>query len=288
MERYVFIKGIKKMALKKVKKAAFVILVFVFYLTVHLCMEPFFLSVRETEIKSLQIPAVFNGKKIVLISDIHHGPHFSIERVKSLVEKVNGLKPDIILLGGDYVHNGGAYIKPCMDELKNLSAPLGVFGVRGNHDHWDGAELSRKGMMDAGIKLIENSCECVILNGQKIKLAGVGDLWEGTQEINGPLSGVSDTDFVILLSHNPDYAEKISEYYDKIDLMLAGHTHGGQVSVFGLYSPVIPSACGQKYRSGTVQCGKMKVLVSNGVGCVTPPVRFFCRPDIISITLKTY
>ncbi|HNY10454.1 MAG TPA: metallophosphoesterase [Candidatus Wallbacteria bacterium] len=276
------------MKLNKIKRAVLIMFVFILYLMAHLYLEPFFLSVWETDIKSVQIPVAFNGKKIVFISDIHHGPHFSIGRVRSLVEKVNGLKPDIVLLGGDYVHGGSRYIKPCMDELKNLKAPLGVFGVRGNHDHWDGAELSKKAMVEAGIKLIENGSVWVGVDNQKIKLVGVGDLWEDTQEINGSLSDVSDTDFVILVSHNPDYAEKISPYYQKTDLMLSGHTHGGQVSVFGLYSPVIPSAYGQKYRSGTVQCGGMKLLISNGVGCVTPPVRFFCRPDIISITLKTY
>ena len=262
--------------------------IFIFYLAAHLYLEPFFLSVWEFEFKNTQIPAAFDGKKILFISDIHHGPHFSIDRVRGLVEKANGLKPDLILLGGDYVHGGSRYIKPCMDELKNLKAPSGVFGVRGNHDHWDGADLSKNAMIEAGIKLIENSSECVIVNDRKIRLVGVGDLWEGSQQISGPLSEASDTDFVILVSHNPDYAEKISKYYDKIDLMLSGHTHGGQVSVFGLYSPLIPSAYGQKYRSGMVQCGNMKLLISNGVGCVSPPVRFFCRPDIISITLKTY
>ncbi len=261
--------------------------IIIFYLMAHMYLEPFFLSVWETDIKSVQIPQTFDGKKIVFMSDIHHGPHFSTGRVRSLVEKVNGLKPDVILLGGDYAE-GDQYVKPCLDELKELKAPFGVFGVRGNHDHWDGAELSKKSMVEAGIKLIENSSECLIVNGQKIIVAGAGDLWEGAQEISGPLSTVSDTDFVILVSHNPDYAEKIGAYYDKIDLMLSGHTHGGQISVFGLYSPVLPSAYGQKYRSGMVQRGGMKLLISNGVGCVGLPARFFCRPDIISITLKTY
>ena len=105
------------------------------------------------------------------------------------------------------------------------------------------------------------------------------------QDINPTIKDTEKNDFVILLSHNPDYIEKLQS--DKIDLMLSGHTHGGQITFFGLFAPLIPSAYGQKYRTGLVETVQTKLLVSNGIRKVTPPVRFFARPQINIVYLQT-
>jgi len=262
-----------------------VIIVVGITLLVYSFVEPHLLQVREVQLEDADVPAAFDNLKAAFISDIHHGPYFSLDRVQLLVERVNGLKPDLIILGGDYVHRDNDYIQPCFEELKKLNAPLGKFGVLGNHDHWEGAQLTRKMMKEAGITLIDNKACWIEKDGKKIKLGGVGDLWVDDQDIEPTIRDVEDEDFVILVSHNPDYVEEIET--SRIDLVMSGHTHGGQATVFGLWGPCVPSVHGQKYRTGTVETELTKVIVSNGVGTITPPARFCARPDIILLTLKS-
>jgi uncharacterized protein len=260
------------------------LLLFLAVLTLYAFIEPYWLQNMIYVIASRDVPPSFHNAKILLITDIHHGPYFSISRVRSLVSRVNAENPDIILLGGDYVHRSPKYIIPCFNELKNLRAPLGVYGVLGNHDHWENGELTKKMMDESGIIRIDNKASWIIREGEKIKIGGVGDYREDTQDLAPALEGVGKGDFVILLSHNPDYAEAFDS--DKIDLLLSGHTHGGQVTLAGLWAPIVNSKYGQKYRTGLIKRGNTNMIVSNGVGTITPPVRLFARPQIVTIILK--
>ena len=257
----------------------------IIFFVIYIQIEPHFLAIKEIELKNAGISKEFDGKKIVFISDIHHGPDFSVKRIKNLVKTVNKLEPDIILLGGDYVSNA-KYIEECFNELKELKAPLGKFGVLGNHDHWDDPVKTRECMKKSEIKIMDNCSEWIVKNGSRIKIGGVGDLWTDNQDIDKTIIDVKKEDYVILMSHNPDYAEKIGESISKIDLMLSGHTHGGQITIFGLYAPILPSAYGQKYRSGIVYKDDTAVIISKGVGSLSPALRFCCYPDILLLTLK--
>ena len=247
-------------------------------------IEPRWLIVREVEILDSDIPPSFDGKRIAFLTDMHHGPYFSLRRVKSLVDRTNALQPDLILMGGDYVYLGAQYIGPCFAELARLDAPCGKFGVLGNHDHWNDARLTRQGMRAAGITVLDNRAEWIAVGEERIRVGGVGDLWEDSQHLSATTSGVKDEDLAILLSHNPDYVESI--HTAAVDLVLSGHTHGGQVTVFGLWAPITNSDFGQKYRSGVVRTPSTTAIVSNGVGTVTPPLRFGARPEIILIHLR--
>ncbi len=246
-------------------------------------VEPHLLRVTRLTVRSPDVPPAFDGKRIAFLSDIHHGPDFSLGRVRQVVNLVNGLQPDIICLGGDYVHSDAMYIAPVFAELARLRAPLGVFAVAGNHDHWEGIDLTRREMAKAGLTNLDNRAQWVEVGSDRIKIGGVGDLWEDEQDLAPTLDGVDESDFVILLSHNPDYAERITT--DRIDLMMSGHTHAGQVTLFGLWAAFVPSAYGQKYRSGFVDAGHTRVYVTTGVGTITPPVRFCAPPEVVLITL---
>jgi len=261
------------------------LLVMFFWLFIYVHVEPHLLTVKDIEIKNICIPQEFDGKKIVFITDIHHGPNFSVKRLRNLVKTTNDLKPDIILLGGDYT-SGTTYIDECFSELNELNAPLGKYGVLGNHDHWNNARKTYECMKLTNIKSMDNYSEWITLNQSRIKIGGVGDLWTDTQEIQKTIGDVKKDDFVILLSHNPDYAEKLGGLGSKINLMLCGHTHGGQVTFFCFYAPRLPSSYGQKYCSGIVFNGSTEIIISKGVGCLSPAIRFFCYPDIISLTLR--
>ncbi|PIE33235.1 metallophosphoesterase [candidate division KSB3 bacterium] len=255
-----------------------------FLLLGYTFIEPYWLIVNTIPFVSSDIPPSFDGTTIVFVSDIHHGPFFGRWRVANLVERINRLQPDIVVFGGDYVHRHAKYIVPCFKELRHVTAPLGVFGVLGNHDHWEDAELTRQQMSRAGITILDNLATWIVQGQERIKIGGVGDLWEDLQDVRPTLEDTDDSDFVILVSHNPDYAEFIPTR--NIDLMLCGHTHGGQVTFFGKWAPFVPSQYGQKYRYGLIETPKTRVIVTKGVGTVTPPVRFFARPEIVEVKLK--
>ncbi|MBN2883472.1 MAG: metallophosphoesterase, partial [Clostridia bacterium] len=243
-------------------------------------VEPYWLKVTDYEIYSENLPLEFDGYEILFVSDIHHGPYFSYERVEKLRDRMNEMNADLVLMGGDYVHRGPLYVPEVFNALNGLSAADGVMGVLGNHDHWDGEQATRDGFEYAGFLDIENKNVMIERNGSSIEIAGVGDLDMGVQELNLD-SGV----FSILVSHNPDYIAGISGV--KPDLMLSGHTHGGQVTFFGLWAPLIPSRYWNKFRYGEIEYNDIKLIVTSGVGTITPPMRFFARPEIVRITLRS-
>ena len=253
-------------------------------LLVYSHLESRWIKTKRIEINSNEIPDPFNGKTIVFITDIHHGPFLSLKRVKKLVARINKLEPDLILMGGDYVHRRPEYIAPLFDEFQNLQSVYGIYAVLGNHDHWESAELTKKMMARNGIKICDNTSYWLRIGNAGIKIGGVGDLWEDTQSLDSITRDIQESDYSILISHNPDYIEQIDS--GLIDLTLSGHTHGGQVTLFGLWAPIVPSNYGQKYRYGLHEFENTSAYISSGVGTITPPVRFFCRPEIVLITLK--
>ncbi|MGE5416802.1 MAG: metallophosphoesterase [Acidobacteriota bacterium] len=265
------------------KKAIIAILAIILIVALYSLLEPYLLEVKPYTITSEQIPPAFDGLSIVFLSDIHRGPFFSEDRVANLVYKVNEINPDIVLLGGDYVHVHNRYMPSCFRELANLKTK-NKFGVLGNHDYYGGADLTRYYMATAGIRCLNNRSVWLNRGKQRIKLGGVGDLEEDVQDLSPTINNVNASDYVILLSHNPDYAESITS--NKVDLVLSGHTHGGQITFFGLWTPVNKSNYGQKYQTGLVQAPHTKVLVSNGIGSVIVPLRFGARPQIVQLTLK--
>lgn len=257
-----------------------------FLLLVYMLLEPYWIQIKEIPIVSADIPAAFDQTRIVFVSDIHHGPNFPIKRLQRLAQTLNDLHPDLMIFGGDYYQWGKKLVAPCFEELRKVQARFGKFGVIGNHDYFgnDNAILARQGMEHAGITLLENRSEWIVQKGQRIKIGGVGDMNCGTQDILPTIADVREHDFVILVSHNPEYAERLTTH--KIDLLLSGHRHGGQINLFGFWAPLISSRYGQKYIQGIVETPFTKVVISNGIGMVGVPLRFCARPDIIVLTLK--
>lgn len=254
--------------------------------------ETYRIEVKEYAFADLDLPAAFEGTRIVLVTDIHRGPFLSQDRVRALVERVNALAPDLVLLGGDYVFMGTEYAASCFEELARLKAPLGCIAVLGNHDYGDykkgedGPALVVQAAADAGITMLRDQGLWIEEQGERICIAGVKDYSVDKPSLAATLEDTGQDDFVLLLSHNPDLAEKLPQ--GAVDLMLAGHTHGGQITVLGLWAPYVPSDCGQKYRTGLVETELTTVIVSNGIGTSTvPPVRLLARPQIVVITLES-
>src|SRR5262245_46947498 len=190
------------------------------------------------------LPEPFAGLTIAFLTDLHHGRYTSLHYIRTIVETTNSLRPNLVLLGGDYAHASKRYLPPCFEALSELRAPFGVYGVLGNHDHWYSASLARESMRRAHIAELTNSGCWLFFRGKRLRIAGVDDLWEGVQELDSALGDARRDDACILLSHNPDYVETLS--VPRLGLVLSGPTHGGQVVLPGLYAPYVPSYYGTK------------------------------------------
>lgn len=246
---------------------------------------------REFVITHKDIPFSFDGKKIIFLADLHCNQYFTPEDVSELVKKINELSPDVILLGGDYTLADSKYSTPFFEALKYLKSSNGIFYVLGNHDFWEDENLIKEGFSSLNIQACDNRSYWVYEGNDSIKIGGVGDMWEDVQLPENTISDVVESDFCILLSHNPDYIEQIDE--SKVDLMLSGHTHAGQVTIFGLYAPIMPTFwrphlydSGQEYRYGWKLMGKTMLYTTSGVGVGDFPFRFFAPPEVVEITLK--
>lgn len=231
------------------------------------------------------LPPAFDGIRVALLSDFHHGPLVSAKMIRAAVCLTNSLKPDLVALTGDFVHRGREWAEGCFRELADLKAPLGVFGVLGNHDHYRGAEGTvRLAMRRAGIEDLTNRGVCLSRGGSALHLGGVGDLWHERQNLRAAIGRADRAESVLLLSHNPDYAEHIRD--DRVGLVLSGHTHGGQCVLPLIGAPVLPSRYGQKYASGLCRGPVAKIFVTTGVGHSFPPVRVNCPAEVALLTLS--
>ena len=247
-------------------------------------MEAKWLEVSRISLTVPNLPAPFKGKTLAFLADFHASPHVPLAYIRHVVEMTNSLGADLILLGGDYPHRGVHYVQPCIHELAQLHAPLGVYAVLGNHDHYDDVQpYVSVALHAAGIPELTNRGIWIESGGARFWLCGVGDYWEDIQDLPAALAGATMQDAVILLSHNPDYVEEIAD--SRVGLVLSGHTHGGQVNLPIIGAPVLPSIYGQKYAQGLVQGPVTQVFVTRGIGTLDPPIRLNCRPEIVLATL---
>lgn len=255
-------------------------------------VEPGELRVRHYVQAITGLPWSLHGISLVQISDTHYGPFTSLRYLEGVVESANRLRPDLMVLTGDYVHMTPRSIKPGVELLEGLRASFGCVAVLGNHDHWEGAKACRKVFRRIGIPLIDNDRMFLTDSGltergdrgRSLCIAGVGDLW--TDRVSPPdaLGGVADETPRLLLSHNPDVAENFSPDF-RVDLMLSGHTHGGQVRLPIIGAPTSMTKYGEKYLGGLCHGPLFPVIVSRGIGMTAVPVRFRVPPELCKITL---
>ncbi len=255
-------------------------------------LEPFLPEVESVTIQSADLPAVIGQLRIVYVSDIHAGDFYSMDRVAKLVQQINRMKADIVLLGGDYAEDSTGAVA-FFHSMPHINARYGVYAVVGNHDRTppeSNLPLLRKAMQAADVIPVINEVVPVPIGSGTIWLAGIDDVSCGHPDLKSVASRVRAEDYVIFLSHSPAIISDALEARDAdwqmgwIDLGLFGHTHGGQIGLFGgiVRDTDVPEA----YRSGWSHVSRSHLLTSRGIGTSVLPIRLFCRPQIHLITIK--
>jgi predicted MPP superfamily phosphohydrolase len=239
------------------------------------------LTLSEADIALDGLPASFDGLRILFLSDLHAGPFVSPRVLQATVERLLGVEPDLVLLGGDLTTASVSEFETHRAAFASMRAPLGVYGVLGNHDHYSGEpERLRELIEDAGIGVLHNRAVVLERGGQSLDLAGVDDLLMGRPDLAAALDGARSP--VVLLSHNPDLFFEAARR--GVALTLAGHTHGGQIRIPGL--PVLVRQSRYRLDQGRYRSGRSELVVSRGLGAVGVPLRAACRPEGVLIRLR--
>ena len=253
-------------------------------------IEPDRLVVNQRGIQIHNWPNGLNGMRIAVIGDIHAGaPFIDDQKLRLLAERTNQQQPDLVVLLGDFMSQNtwhGHRVAPeiIANHLKYLQAPLGVYAVLGNHDWWDNGDHVRMALEQAGIHVLENDVREIRRKESSFWLAGLSDIWTRPQQVPETLGKIPSGSLVIALTHNPDVFQNLPK---NVPLMLAAHTHGGQVNFPFIGTPVVPSRFGQRYSAGHVFENDHHLFVTSGIGTSILPVRFRVPPEIVILTIES-
>lgn len=236
-------------------------------------------------------PERLNGFTVALLSDFHFDPYFSAHPLHAAIAMVNGLRPDLIVLTGDFVsmplvgdeRKAAFAAAPCARLLRQMTAPHGLWAVMGNHDDGTDRNHVTRALQAENIQVLANQSEAIERDGARIWLAGVNDVLSKTADLTKTLRRVPLGEAVILLAHEPDFADEVSRF--PIDLQLSGHSHGGQIRI-PLLPPLYLPVMAKKYVLGKYQVGPLALYTNAGLGTVAVPVRLNCPPEITLLTLR--
>jgi uncharacterized protein len=237
-------------------------------------------------------PERLNGFTVALLSDFHYDPYFSVHPLHAAIPLVNNLHPDLIVLTGDFVSvplagdekKAASAAEPCARLLRQMTAPHGLWAVMGNHDQDTDPEHVTRALQAENIHVLANQSQAIERDSARIWLAGLNDVFSRTADVSKTLSRVPKGEAVILLVHEPDFADEVSRF--PVDLQLSGHSHGGQIRI-PLLPPLYLPALAQKYVLGTYKVGPLMLYTNAGLGTVTVPVRLNCPPEITLLTLRS-
>ncbi len=269
-------------------------------------VEPHRLVVTHAEITIADWDPAFDGLRIAMISDIHGGSNgASHEQIRRVVETTNSQEPDVIVLLGDYVSQGHTRhpvrerplrmpVREMADSLAGLKAKHGVFAVLGNHDGWYGDEDIAAELTRVGYRVLQNEIAVIRQNGVPLRLFGLKDhlqldSWQAfDMTVRSVLATSPKEGRIIVLEHSPDIFYVLN-YWKHLrpdfKLMLAGHTHGGQVWLPIVGAPVVPSSVGQRYARGHINEDGVDMFVTSGVGTSILPFRFMVPPEVAVVTV---
>jgi predicted MPP superfamily phosphohydrolase len=254
------------------------------------------IEISRIDILLRSLPAPFEGLRIAQLSDIHLDEYTEPFFLRHAIEEINRLQPDLVLLTGDFVSNSPLGTKfargaawQCANILHGLTCKE-LYAVPGNHDVLVGEKWVSRALTSNGITMLTNTNHAIERGGSRIWLAGVDDPVEGDPDpekaIPPSIRNVPNEP-VVLMCHAPDYADDLLALPagQAVDLMVSGHTHGGQVRLPLIGALTLPPL-GQQYVQGWFKLGGMQLYVNRGIGTVGLPFRLNCPPEITLITLR--
>ena len=274
-------KTIKKEKRNKVLKKILVwlILIISLLLIYSLFIETNMLKVNEYKITTDKITQSFHGLKIVQFSDLHYGTSINKNNIDNIINKINYLKPDIVVFTGDLIDSKTNLTKndkeQLTNKLKTITATLGKYAVIGNHD------INNKNydniLFDADFKILKNDLDLIYYkDNTPILIYGVDDYLLGEPKLD-KLDKKYDNLFKILLVHEPDYIKKIDNNFD---IILTGHSHGGQINIPFINKPLYLPNGSKTYYKNYYKINDTELFVSNGIGTSIVPMRFNSIPSI--------
>ena len=245
-------------------------------------------EVTRRTLRFPDLPPGLDGLTVLHLSDLHAGVHLGEDKMQEIVTQVKALRPDLIVQTGDMIDISRAYIPPYVRAFRELSAPLGVVTVLGNHDRYTGEREVIRACLDAGQVFVQNGCHVLERNGATLALLGIDDPHNWTaddpqpDDVDAAIAAAPPEAFHVLLAHRPGAWDTAAPR--GIPLTLAGHIHGGQ-----FYVPLIGWSAGRlitKYVMGHFQRGNSQLYVSRGIGVVGVPIRVFTPPEVELFELR--
>jgi len=239
------------------------------------------LQVRELEIFLPNWPKEWSGLTLVHLTDLHHGRYIPDGYLAQVRSETLRLKPDLVVLTGDFVSTPND-LPFAFGWMRGIRAKMGAFAVLGNHDGWTDIPGTERGLRRAGIRVLKNEGVLFHRGRSRLALLGAEDLWTGNPDTSRLRTVRAEAR--ILLAHHPDHFYLAQLL--KAQLQLSGHCHGGQVCLPGGRAIVAPSRFGTRYASGFFREGPSVMFVNRGVGAY-PPIRLYCPPEIVKLTLRS-
>jgi len=270
-----------------IKRLAWLVTIATFvFLAWGFVWEPGRLIQRDYAIALPHWPAQCDGLRADVVADIHTGsPRNGVDKLDRVVSQLSASDSDVVIMAGDYVILKvflGKYVTPevVAAHLKPLLAHKRVYAVLGNHDWWKNGARVRRALESIGVVVLENQATEISLGRCRLWLVGVGDLWEGHPDIPRAFAAVNDDAPVIAITHNPDIFPQMPA---RASLLIAGHTHGGQVNLL----PGQPSMRFGHYIAGPISEHGRQLFVTPGIGTSILPFRFRVPPEISRLTLRS-
>lgn len=229
------------------------------------------------------LPASMDGFRILHLTDIHFDDRTNVARLCAMLDRFNRLEPDMVVLTGDLITHFRRHIEPCAQVLGRLRARRGVYAVLGNHDHWANGRAMAEALRHQGIRVLCNEHE--LIDGG-FWLVGVDDPHLHFDDLDAALDGIDEDGRPrVLLAHSPDI---MSVAVDRVDVVLTGHTHGGQVRlpVVGPLMRATRREAARRHVMGLKRIGRTLCFTNRGLGTVLIPIRFNCRPEVAVVTLR--
>ena len=242
-------------------------------------------EITETDVWLKRLSPALDGLKIVQLTDLHHSLFTPLEEIQRAVHMANHLRPDVVALTGDYITLSPAYIWPVARALGKLHARMGVFAILGNHDFRVDPDEITRALRAQRIRVLRNAHSALRSGSGVLWVAGVDDLWWEAADIRAALRSIPARDPKLLLCHNPLGIHMAAAH--GIDLVLSGHTHGGQVRLPMVGSVYGRSKLGERFVEGWNRLDGTQIYVSRGIGKVLLPVRYGCPAEITLLRLRS-